>query len=257
MSNIFVQLLLLLFFSFALAAVVSCYRDDEPEAVVRGIPRRMFLFAGTVAGLAVLAYVLGVAVLHFTTPSWLGDLTRNLQLFQHDSAGDPTWINASRHQMLNLHVLLHSFTDNRQLVGVLVYAIVATLAAVFFFGVDLRRRDDDRELLAVSVVGVLTLLVAYHRYYDAVLLLPAAAYAMRLALAGRWRLAAVLGVLLLPFYLNLTTVLAVLANSGRLPADVMQAPLWRIFVTPLLGWSLLGLAAAMTVGNWPKREAQT
>ncbi|MAW62275.1 MAG: hypothetical protein CMJ94_15770 [Planctomycetes bacterium] len=63
MSNIFVQLLLLLFFSFALAAVVSCYRDDEPEAVVRGIPRRMFLFAGTVAGLAVLAYVLGVTLL--------------------------------------------------------------------------------------------------------------------------------------------------------------------------------------------------
>lgn len=63
MSNVFIQFLLLLFFSFALAAVVSCYRDDEPSEVLRGIPRRMALFAGTVAALAVLAYLLGVSLL--------------------------------------------------------------------------------------------------------------------------------------------------------------------------------------------------
>lgn len=60
MSNILIQFLLLLVFSFVLAAVVSCYRDDDPKDVLGGIPRRMALFAGTVVGLAVLAYVLGV-----------------------------------------------------------------------------------------------------------------------------------------------------------------------------------------------------
>lgn len=63
MSNIFIQFGLLLVFSFTLAAVVSCYRDDDPKEVMRGIPRRMALFAGTVVGLAVLAYVLGVTLL--------------------------------------------------------------------------------------------------------------------------------------------------------------------------------------------------
>lgn len=63
MSSVFVQFLLLLFFSFALAAVVSCYRDDEPGEVLRGIPRRMALFAGTVTALAVIAYLLGVSLL--------------------------------------------------------------------------------------------------------------------------------------------------------------------------------------------------
>jgi heme A synthase len=62
-SNIFLQFGLLLVFSFVLAAVVSCYRDDDPKEIMRGIPRRMALFAGTVAGLAVLAYVLGVSFL--------------------------------------------------------------------------------------------------------------------------------------------------------------------------------------------------
>ncbi|MCH2100869.1 MAG: hypothetical protein MK209_02995 [Planctomycetes bacterium] len=63
MSNIFIQFLLLIFFSFALAAVVSCYRDDDPAEVLRGIPRRMVLFAGTVTILAMLSYVLGVSLL--------------------------------------------------------------------------------------------------------------------------------------------------------------------------------------------------
>ncbi len=59
MSNVFVQFLFLLVFSLALAIVVSGYREDDPKLVIKGIPRRMFLFAGTVVGMAVVAYVLG------------------------------------------------------------------------------------------------------------------------------------------------------------------------------------------------------
>ena len=58
-----IQFVLLLLFSFVLAAVVSCYRDDDPKAVLSGIPRRMGLFAGTVTAMAVVAYLLGVTVL--------------------------------------------------------------------------------------------------------------------------------------------------------------------------------------------------
>lgn len=61
--SLLIQFLLLLYFSFALAVVVSCYRDDDREAVLKGIPRRMGLFAGTVSAMAVLAYLLGVTVL--------------------------------------------------------------------------------------------------------------------------------------------------------------------------------------------------
>jgi len=63
MSSILVQFVLLLIFSFSLAAVVSCYRDDEPSAVLQGIPRRMLLFAGTVSAMAAVSYLLGVTLL--------------------------------------------------------------------------------------------------------------------------------------------------------------------------------------------------
>ncbi len=63
MSNVFVQFLFLLIFSLALAIIVSGYRDDDPKLVLKGIPRRMMLFAGTVVGMAVVAYVLGVTYL--------------------------------------------------------------------------------------------------------------------------------------------------------------------------------------------------
>lgn len=63
MSNIFVQFFFLLVFSLALAIVVSGYRDDDPKLILKGIPRRMFLFAGTVTGMALVAYVLGVTYL--------------------------------------------------------------------------------------------------------------------------------------------------------------------------------------------------
>lgn len=63
MSSIFIQFFLLLIFSLSLAIVVSGYRDDDPKLIMRGIPRRMFLFAGTVIGMAVVAYALGATYL--------------------------------------------------------------------------------------------------------------------------------------------------------------------------------------------------
>lgn len=63
MSHILVQVLLLAVFSVVLSVVVSCYRDDDPQDVRRGIPRRALLFGGTVAALAVVSYLLGVTFL--------------------------------------------------------------------------------------------------------------------------------------------------------------------------------------------------
>jgi uncharacterized membrane protein YjjB (DUF3815 family) len=63
MSNIWMQFFFLMVFSLALAIVVSAYRDDVPAKILRGIPRRMALFAGTVSLLAAAAYLLGTTFL--------------------------------------------------------------------------------------------------------------------------------------------------------------------------------------------------
>lgn len=56
MTNPIVMLLLLLVFSFVLAAVLSCYREDEKSAIIRGIFRRSLVFSVSVIGFAAVAY---------------------------------------------------------------------------------------------------------------------------------------------------------------------------------------------------------
>src|SRR6185503_18584336 len=119
--------------------------------------------------------------------------------------GDPTTANPMRHQLLNLHVALHSFIENRMTVSLLVLLACAALASLFFrfwiWNFEERRNDL---LLAFSMVSVLTLMVVYHRFYDGVLLLFPLAWAIG-AVAKRGR-DAVPGwcvlLFLVPFFTN-------------------------------------------------------
>ena len=52
------MLLLLVFFSLVLAAVLSCYREDEKADILRGTVRRAIVFFVSVSGFAALAYLL-------------------------------------------------------------------------------------------------------------------------------------------------------------------------------------------------------
>lgn len=63
MTSPLVMLLLLLVFSFALAVVLSCYREDEKSAILRGILRRSAVFGISVIGFAALAYFVSAVVL--------------------------------------------------------------------------------------------------------------------------------------------------------------------------------------------------
>ena len=58
MTSAVVMFLLLLVFSLVLAAVLSCYREDDKKAILRGIVRRGSVFFVSVCGFAALAYLL-------------------------------------------------------------------------------------------------------------------------------------------------------------------------------------------------------
>ena len=62
--NALVMVLLLLVFSSSLAVVLSCYRDDQPAELLRGILRRALTFTGAVLLFAVLAWVVSSTVLY-------------------------------------------------------------------------------------------------------------------------------------------------------------------------------------------------
>lgn len=63
MTSPIVMLLLLVVFSFVLAVVLSCYREDEKPDILRGIVRRAVLFGVSVIGFAAVAYLVSGVVL--------------------------------------------------------------------------------------------------------------------------------------------------------------------------------------------------
>jgi hypothetical protein len=57
-QNPFVMFVLLVFFSLVLAAVLSCYREDDKAAILRGTVRRAIVFFVSVGGFAAVAFLI-------------------------------------------------------------------------------------------------------------------------------------------------------------------------------------------------------
>src|SRR5262249_35571682 len=147
--------------------------------------------------------------------------------------------NPVRHQMLNLHDALHSLIDDRATVQILVFGIVGVLCLAYL-AIDQRRKASEREgerpgegraeLLSLSMTAVVTLLVAYHRFYDAVVLLLPAALAVRLLAEGNatsrrvgWGILA----MLVPFIVPVTPLLVPMMEHRRIPAWIADSTWWN------------------------------
>ena len=200
--------------------------------------------AGTVAGMVVGASSL-LAVLRMQAAevpwasSWLANLA---DLSGPGGINDPSELNPERYSLINLQVLLFNFLPLGDWVNVLTFALVAAAAFVLVW---LNRGHDHEDLLALSVVAVLTLLVTYHRYYDAVLLaLPIAWGLSTLPSAGK-RLAVIALALCADFILPAQTALHDLQQRQILPPWVTDNELWRSVVLVQHVWALVLLVLVL------------
>ena len=199
------------------------------------------------AAVVVLTAGIGVARLEATGAPWWDSWQRNLHNFSRVEDGNPTRSNPdTRHQMLNLHYPLHNFTDDRSLVQLLVYAIVGALSLAYFL-TDLRRgrnkAEGRAELISLSMTSVISLLVVYHRFYDAVLLVLPLALAVQLIAqrtqrAAGWTLLALCAV----FFVPGSVVLSAAALKGWAPPALTGSWLWENILLPHETWALLAMA---------------
>jgi hypothetical protein len=161
---------------------------------------------------------------------------------RNGGTADPLITNPHRHQLLNLQYPFTALVDHKVAGEVGALFVVAALAVLFFLP-PARRMRQTTLLHAVSMVATLSLMVVYHRFYDAVLLLIPLAWAVDgIARNRRAALPWLALALLLPFFVNSTTALVWLRDGGRLPTWLVQSWCWEHVLLPHEGWTLLALA---------------
>lgn len=203
----------------------------------------------------------GIGRMELAGVDWLSQYRANIAEFALTQNGNPTRSNPYRYQLLNLHYPLHTLFDSRTLVGAMVWGIVVVAGVAYL---ALRRRDEDRnDLIALTLASVASLLLVYHRFYDATLLLFAAALVLDRLPGLAWRvergravslivIAACTAVLAAPG----SAALFVLAREGRLPAWLTGSRAWETMIMPHQSWAILMLGVATLMWLWVSRPGR-
>ncbi|MEO1236711.1 MAG: glycosyltransferase family 87 protein [Planctomycetota bacterium] len=223
------------------------------------------------AGLGVLGVAASLAWVQSVTPDWYAHWRSQLAAFTASGMARPTMDNPFTHQMINLEPWLHRLWPGgvgpEAWFGVLGAGLPA-LGLILAAGLISRRRaspaehpglgrqGDDAVLLALGLACVLTLMLVYHRAYDAVLLVVPGLWAWRrLAERRRDGVAWVTLACLATFMLPGPVVLKVLEGRGAIPAVVADRWLWRAFLVPHQNAALVVLAFALGTRLWRTRPA--
>lgn len=215
------------------------------------------------------------AALHSAHPGWLGDFIATLGRFRESPFGDATGTGPYRFQMIHLGVLLHGLTQSRAAVTAGALSFTAGVLAVAGYLARARRPRDvagpappgprftRHDLPLVALVAAAHLLPGYHRFYDALVLLPAAAWTIhRLHTALALHTMAANSTVRSPVKLRLTpaviTALALscflvpgaaalhlLAQRGMLSEALVQSPLWRWGVLLHQPWAVVVIVLAL------------
>lgn len=200
--------------------------------------------------IAVVAAV-GVLRLELAGIDWFPQWRANLEAFTASDNADPTAANPLRYHLINLHYWFHTFTDNRSAVSVLVFAVVAALALAYYLA-DRNRRRPANDLQALSMAAAVSMLIVYHRAYDAtVLLIPFVWAAERLHVAVRSPRSPVFPpvfpiLLLAPFFVPGAAALNKLASADRVPWGLDKTAIWDTVLMPHAVIALLLIAMWLT-----------
>lgn len=218
--------------------------------------RRDWRAAGIAAVFIAVVSSVGVGRLIMTAPDWAEGLARNIASEQAGGAVlDASLDGPVRYQMIDLRPLLHLVLPGAW-VNVSALLLTAVFAGAALWKL-LRAGLSRHMLLAVSGVGLLVLLPVYHRYYDAVLLLPLLVLVFNaLAHDRRDMLMVVIALAMLPMVLPLPAILAVLHQKSIVPQALHSSWPWQNVVLQVQSWCLLIATVGLVVWTWRKISFQ-
>ncbi len=192
---------------------------------------------------------IGMWWLHRSGIDWIPKWKANVDALANSNNGNPSQTNPLRYHLINLHYFLHGFFADLATVKLLAYGVCGSLCLSYFF-VDRARSEHRGELLSLSFVSAISMLVVYHRMYDAVVLLFPLAWVAREILSRRITVpAAIVGVCLVGFLLPGASLLNSLVVSGRIPPSIAEAGWFANFAMPHAPIALLVLALTLILAR--------
>ena len=197
--------------------------------------------------------IVSVVRMELTNTTWLNDWLVNLSLLSRPGGiNDPSVLNADRFSLINLQYPLQSLISDGATAQLVTLGVVGSAALALLW---LRRGRDARpDLLSLAVVTVLGLLVAYHRYYDAVLLAIPIAWAASSIGTPQRRWAIVVLVLSADFILPLQSIFYEIGQSGILPTSLTDGLFWNAVVLAQHVWALALMVVVLLVAAYRDRD---
>jgi hypothetical protein len=218
-----------------------------PFILYYALRRRWYIaFAATLLPLLILGA--GALRLQAADVKWSPELSENLRAAADPGAiNDPTAWSRKRFEMINLHVLLHTVFDARQVVSVMVI-VLGTGSMLLLVQLIVRHPQPDRrrELAEVAFVASWALLPLYHRWYDAGLLVLVLAWGIAALSVTRWRAWAAASVVLViaPFIISPALWLA--RKLPHTPGPPYRYwPGFEQLILPVQVWALVVLCAML------------
>jgi hypothetical protein len=200
---------------------------------------RVGTIAAILLGLATLIAVGRMEALGIST--WWTDWQRNIAItLQPGGVNDPRPMGPFRNDMINLQTIVDVFVRGQVEISLCVLVILLPLVIGFARRVRLQRAAGV-DLLALSLVAVLSMLPFYRRLYDSVLLLMLLAWAIAQLRTERRAMGVLVLALLGEFLLPIDLVLFVLRRTHRFDSSISSV-VWQGIVVPHHAWGLLAIA---------------
>jgi arabinofuranan 3-O-arabinosyltransferase len=210
---------------------------------------RAVVAAAVVGGVLTLAAVLPMTARHVP---WLAGWAEEVHYAELPGGiNDARRADRGRHDMVHLQVLMHTFTDNATAANAMTLLAVAGLGwALVWAG-----RGRPRELPTIAAFAILALLVAYHRLYDAGILVLPIGWAILSCRGGVARWPARVVLLLACVYCVQQEWLdqQFFGAAGRQPLS--SAWWFDLFAEPHHQWELLAMFGCMVLSlRWQRAE---
>ncbi|MEM7577367.1 MAG: glycosyltransferase family 87 protein, partial [Planctomycetota bacterium] len=201
--------------------------------------------------------------------SWWVALRTNLDAFAGQGFADPRPSNPMAHHMIHLEPLVWRLGSAAGMTGPAVFStiasasgVVVTVAAAFAAAWRLRgcrpwheqRQPGAITLWVAAVAATLTLLIAYHRAYDAVLLIVPAVWALRAWARGARVTVALVGLGVLLYLVRLPELVGHVLPQRGTAWHPARLPGWQTLFMHQGTWSLLLMAGSLFLAGTTRRS---